>query len=163
MVSNLKKIVYLFFVILIIAFIFYNSIKNGDESTNASTVVLNYINNFFEYIQIDIKLTGHFIRKMAHFIEFFVLGFFSMLFFKEVFGLKFEILGYPLFLSTLIPILDEYIQKFSKGRSSQVSDILIDFSGAFFGIVLGIIISYIIKKIQQNKKYTFFKGNYIFR
>lgn len=163
MVSNIKRIFYLILTILIISFIFYNSIKNGQESSDASRTILNYINHFFEMIGTEISVTGYFVRKMAHFIEFFVLGISAMLLFDSFLGLKIEILGYPLFLCTITPILDEYIQSFSIGRSSQVSDVLIDFSGAFLGILLIFIILVIKNKFRKNRKYTFYKGNYGFK
>lgn len=163
MFKNIKRLLYIILNILIICFIFYNSIKNGEESSNASRVVLNYINQFFEIIGTEINITGYFIRKMAHFVEFFALGLSITLLFNSFLELKIQILGYPLFLCTIIPVLDEYIQKFSIGRSSEVSDILIDFSGAFFGIILIFIISIIKNKITKDKKYRFYKGSYGFK
>ncbi len=39
MFKNIKRLLYIILNILIICFIFYNSIKNGEESSNASRVV----------------------------------------------------------------------------------------------------------------------------
>ena len=133
---NLKKIVYLIVTILVVMFIFYNSIQNGESSSNASTTVLNFINNIINSIGLNFKLEGYFIRKLAHFVEFFTLGIFLMLTFEAFTNKIFSIIGFPMFLAIFIPVIDEYIQIYSDGRTSSVKDVLLDFFGAMIGIII---------------------------
>ena len=133
---NLKKIVYLIVTILVVMFIFYNSIQNGESSSNASTTVLNFINNIINSIGLNFKLEGYFIRKLAHFVEFFTLGVFLMLTFEAFTNKIFSIIGFPMFFAIFIPVIDEYIQIYSDGRTSSVKDVLLDFFGAMIGIII---------------------------
>ncbi len=151
MQKNLKKWIYLTITILIVAFIFYNSIQNGESSSEASTFVLNFVNDLIASIGLKIKLSGHFIRKLAHFIEFFALGVFLMLTFKAFTNKLFSILGFPMFFAIFIPVIDEFIQIYSPGRSSSVKDVLLDFCGAFVGILF-ICICFVIKNKYKFKK-----------
>ncbi|MEG2428883.1 MAG: VanZ family protein, partial [Oscillospiraceae bacterium] len=43
--------------------------------------------------------------------------------------------GTILFIITIIPVCDEFIQTFVVGRSGQVSDVVLDFCGAFVGFI----------------------------
>ena len=145
---NLKKIVYLIVTILVVMFIFYNSIQNGESSSNASTTVLNFINNIINSIGLNFKLEGYFIRKLAHFVEFFTLGVFLMLTFEAFTNKIFSIIGFPMFFAIFIPVIDEYIQIYSDGRTSSVKDVLLDFFGAMIGIII-VSLCFVYKK---NKK-----------
>jgi VanZ family protein len=48
--------------------------------------------------------------------------------------------------------VDEYIQLFSAGRSAQVNDVLLDFSGAVAGFVFFLIIHLIVRTIKKAKR-----------
>ncbi len=146
---NLKKIVYLIVTILVVMFIFYNSIQNGESSSNASTTVLNFINNIINSIGLNFKLEGYFIRKLAHFVEFFTLGVFLMLTFEAFTNKIFSIIGFPMFLAIFIPVIDEYIQIYSDGRTSSVKDVLLDFFGAMIGIIIVSLFFVLNKKIKN--------------
>lgn len=159
---NFKKIFYLLSSILVVLFIFYNSLQNGEESSDTSATVLSFLNDFLEKMGTSFRFEGYFIRKLAHFIEFFALGFFIMLTFEAFTGKTIRGLGYPLFLCLLVPVLDEYIQIFSEGRTSLVTDVLLDFSGAFSGIIFAIILLFIKRKIFYKPKYNKYGGNYRF-
>lgn len=152
---TVKSVVYLVTTILIVAFIFYNSIQNGESSSNASTVVLNLINDLISSIGINFQFSGHFIRKLAHFVEFFSLGFFLMLMFEAFTGKVFSIIGFPMFFAIFIPVVDEYIQIYSPGRTSSVKDVLLDFSGAIIGVIVVSIYFTIKKKYKLKNKYKF--------
>ena len=133
-----KRIIYLICTILITTFIFYNSMKNGEDSSKASMSVLNIINTILNKLGINLTITGHFVRKSAHFIEFFVFGIFIMLIFISFATTNqiFNIIGFPMFFAIFIPVIDEYIQLFSVGRASSVKDALLDFLGSICGILL---------------------------
>ncbi|WP_317366599.1 VanZ family protein [uncultured Tyzzerella sp.] len=141
---HFKKSIYLAITILIISFVFYNSMQNGESSSNTSTAVLMFVNNLINTIGLNFQVSGHFIRKLAHFIEFFALGIFLMLTFEAFTNRLFSIIGFPMFFSIFIPVIDEFIQIYSPGRASSVKDVLLDFSGAILGVLL-VFTSFIIK------------------
>ena len=133
---DFKKIVYLLCTILVVIFIFYNSMQNGDDSSKASMSVLTFINNIITNIGLDFQMEGNFIRKLAHFVEFFIFGTFLMLTFVSFTNKTFSETGFPMFFVTFVPVVDEYIQIFSVGRASSVKDVLLDFFAGMTGIIL---------------------------
>lgn len=147
------KYVYLAITILITAFIFYNSFQSGEISSNTSNKVLDIINNSLSAIGLNLQFTGIFVRKSAHFIEFFVFGVFLMLTINEFYDKTIEILERPLFIGLFVPVIDEYIQSFSPDRVSAVSDVLLDFFGAGTGILLVCIVIAIKDNYNRNNKY----------
>lgn len=96
------------------------------------------------------------VRKYAHFALFFVLGALCTSLFL-VFMPKRKIL--PIFLALLVCLLwasaDEIHQLYVPGRTGQVKDVLIDFSGAFIASVpvlaVRCIIGAISSRICKNK------------
>lgn len=80
-------------------------------------------------VQIFPFLTEHILRKLAHFSEFAVLGIFLG---KSLQGPVMHML----FAGLLCALCDETIQLFVMGRSSQVGDIWVDFSGILAAAVL---------------------------
>ncbi len=145
-----KKAFYIVASVLTICFIFYNSMQNGTTSTQASNTFLQLLNSFLALFNSSFSLTSHFVRKLAHFLEFFLLGFFLTNSFLAFSNKIKHFFGYTLFLSLIVPVLDEYIQLFSYGRSSQVSDVLLDFLSALCGIFF-VMIFHIFKN-KYNKK-----------
>lgn len=137
--SNIRKYIYLSLTIITICFIFYNSTRNGTESTNTSNFFTIILNKIMLSLNTNFNISSHFVRKFAHFIEFFLLGCFITLTFESFTNKAIKNLGNILFLALLTPVCDEAIQIFSEGRSSQVTDILLDFSGALTGIIFIII------------------------
>ena len=69
-------------------------------------------------------------------------------------SLKSVLRRYPVFmilfclLSTAV--VDEFIQSFT-GRTSNVKDILIDFSGAVVGVLLAVCIAAVVRRITGNR------------
>lgn len=153
MYIDFKKIIYLSLTFLIITFIFYNSMKNGQASSEASDLVLQFINNFISKIGVDFKFDGYFIRKLAHFLEFFILGMFIMLTFEAFTNKTFKVLGFPMFFIIFIPVIDEYIQLYSEGRASSVKDVLLDFCGGIVGILLVCLMITIKNKKSRKNRY----------
>ncbi len=121
------------FVVLWILFIFANSMLNATTSSAISSNVANsvsFLSSLFN--PTDLHL---FIRKLAHFIEYAFLGILIAFAIYPLPMIKFKRLkGYSFFL--LIPFMDEAIQLFSKGRSAQLSDIIIDLCGGILGFIL---------------------------
>ena len=81
------------------------------------------------------------VRKLAHLTEFTILGgvLYTILRRNITYGTVIKTIG----LGMLIASLDEFIQLFSPGRSSQISDILIDTVGVVIGILVVKLVHYI--------------------
>lgn len=140
-----KQIILLIVLILAVtAFIFSNSLKGSDASHEDSGRLLAWFQPLMEWLFGEGNTDWSFwLRKTAHIVEFCTLGVLVSLLIDL---LKKGLRGYDLFYVLAVAVVDEFIQSFT-GRTSQVLDILIDFSGALlgFGIVL------LIKKIKKRK------------
>ncbi len=130
--------------LLIVTFIFTNSLENGEESRQSSDVVVDTVKPIVDpQDRIDRETFSFSIRKLAHFTEFFWLG---MALCGVVVGacrrgegarplLSYPPIGGALLLALLTAVTDEWIQSFT-GRTSSVSDVLLDFFGALCGFGL---------------------------
>ena len=137
--------------LFMVAFIFINSALPAEESAETSGGLLGFINGIFAACGFGFELSHNLLRKIAHFVEFFAVGaafLFTLASFTK--NLKAHIIK-PMFAGLLVAVIDETIQLFPQGRSSQVSDVVLDFAGAFCGIMITwFIISKINKKRSQS-------------
>lgn len=125
---------------LLIGFIWTRSMMSAEASTVESTGVLELLIRFLKGIGISAELTDHIVRKAAHFLEFALLGFLSFWCSRR---LKKRILPNLMpvgFACLATAVVDEYIQLFSVGRSSEVFDVVLDFSGSVFGVLFFLLI-----------------------
>lgn len=137
-------------------FIFYMSSQDGTTSGSLSyevskVIILAYNKIFFkgypnEILNQLIWQIHPFVRKTAHFTEFFVLAV-TVAFPLYVYKIR----GMFLFFTggifcVMVAFLDEYSQSFVTGRSPAFRDVLIDSGGAFFGILVAQILCYIGRK-----------------
>ncbi len=125
---------------LLIGFIWTRSMMSAEASTVESTGVLKLLIRFLKGIGISAELTDHIVRKAAHFLEFALLGFLSFWCSRR---LKKRILPNLMpvgFVCLAVAVVDEYIQLFSVGRSSEVFDVVLDFSGSVFGVLFFLLI-----------------------
>lgn len=120
---------------LYIGFIWFHSSMNAEASAAESAGVLGFITGFLKSIGISAELTDHIIRKSAHFVEFALLGFLTFWCSRR---LKKKILANLMpvgFVCLATGVIDEYVQLFSAGRSSEVADVLLDFAGSVTGVL----------------------------
>ena len=112
----------LLLVLLVIGCMYYFS----SQDSNASGELSGWFVTFFKY-----RLSDHFIRKSAHFLEFAALGFLLTTFCgcgkKMLFALP---------IGLLVAAADEFHQTFSAGRAAMLPDVLLDFSGVLFGFAI---------------------------
>ena len=127
------RFIYLGLTVLWLAFIFSNSLKSGDDSTRDSQFFANILNGLLSLVGVspgDGVMTV--VRKGAHVTEFFLLGIFSGGFFtrsfKNIPGYWYKMV-YILFTVLFAACIDEFIQMRIPERSSQITDVFIDFSG----------------------------------
>lgn len=87
-----------------------------------------------------------FVRKLGHFSEYAILGFFAFAYFSNIFqtGREKIQLETSFFISFLFcfsyAVSDEFHQTFVIGRDGNFMDVLIDSGGVLFGIIISIIL-----------------------
>jgi len=157
-----KLIIRIILIILIIAnctTIFCFSAQGADKSNNSSGRVVNTIIEILpntknlsneEKEQVKEKITKP-IRKIAHFSIYTCLGFLLFSLFRT-YKLKAKFrFTYSFILGFLYACSDEIHQKFVGGRSSEITDVLIDSLGVLFGIFISFIMCKFVIKILENK------------
>lgn len=132
---KLIKILYIVFLILYICFIFSNSLKSKESSSNDSASIHMLLNNILAGLKIPIVLSEYFVRKLAHFTEFFILGLSFFGYIRITNKISINRCIQICFASCLVAMTDETIQYFS-GRGSMLLDVWLDFSSSVFAIML---------------------------
>ena len=123
-----------------IVMIFSNSFEIGVLSSARSTQVAEWLNRVLERLNTGIQLEHATVRKMAHFAQFAALGFLLMLTMRVYTSRILGHISWPLFLGLLIAVADESLQLLIPGRSGALVDVLIDFGGVLFGVLLGLFV-----------------------
>ena len=128
---------------LIVFFIWDNSMQNGGSSDGFSLLFAETLTPIVNKLGFhgNIWILNRIVRKLAHLTEFTILGslLYTILRRYITYGTVIKTIG----LGMLIACLDEFIQLFSPGRSSQFSDILIDTVGVITGILVVKLVYYI--------------------
>lgn len=125
--------------------IFTRSMKVASESNAESGRFLVVLQKILPF------LTMNLLRKLAHFAEFAVLGGLLTATVHSFWGKRSYLL--VLLAALLTALADETIQLFVAGRSSQLTDIWLDFSGSLtaFLLIIGIVQ---LKKRRRRAKQT---------
>ena len=121
-----------------ILFIFSNSLRSGSASGQQSKSLLLFLQNVLRSLGIRGEISEYFLRKLAHFGEFAILGLLVCL---DLWRGRILSLADPLrralplaFLSVpfcfCVAGIDEFLQRFSQGRAPLFSDVMIDTLGA---------------------------------
>lgn len=123
------------------AIIFTMSSFNSIESVNQSNYIVNIISNVLNIN--NIELLNLIIRKLAHYIEYLILGILVInMFIKNNIPKSYLI---SIIFCVIYAISDEIHQFLIPGRACQIKDILIDSIGSITGI-------YLYKLISKRKK-----------
>ncbi|MBE6075486.1 MAG: VanZ family protein [Selenomonas ruminantium] len=145
-----KAVVFLLLTVSVTAFIWHNSLQDAVNSREAS--------KFFDLLLVQlVKFSGgtlswrevdHFVRKLAHFTEFALLGMMLRSFFAAALNRGRQLLSrctlLAVCLCAMVAGMDEYLQQFSPGRSCQLSDVALDSSGALMGILVVELLFYLL-------------------
>lgn len=145
-------------ILLLLCFIFGNSLLDGEKSGEMSASVLDFLHpilrpvaELFSREPVTEESLHHLVRKLAHFTEFAVLACFSALLLLRLCGRwRTPYLGYLLFGTLLAAVTDEFIQSFT-GRGSGVRDVVLDFCGALTGMALTFLLSALIRRRGKHK------------
>lgn len=147
-----KKIVLWVLVISCMATIFAFSSQNADDSTDLSDGILIDIVNFLkiDLTEQEMLFLSFFIRKTAHFTIYALLS--SLIYTLvrtgyEKPGKLAAAISLP--VSLLYAATDEVHQLFVADRSGQLTDVLLDFSGAVTGVVITWIIYIVVRRVKN--------------
>ncbi len=135
------KIKRIFLYILIVAialtiiFIFSNSLKTKDQSLEDSNAVGGFISSIFPPESDIGKFILEYIRKIAHFTEYGLLGIEAAILVIFYFKKRICAALVSLNLSLIVAFIDESLQYISD-RGPSISDVWIDVGGfAFFSLI----------------------------
>ncbi len=147
--------------VLAVAFIFSNSLKRASVSSEESSQVVKIIQEVVGAIHPESPIataTGddyvklhQFVRKLAHFTEFALVGtlfcwtYFS--YFKEKKGTFIPALGV-----FAVACTDELLQFLSPGRGPSVVDVCIDCFGGAFGVAFGFLLIWLLERMIRKRK-----------
>ena len=109
------------------AFIFCRSAQPAVSSKEESGRLLTFLQQFFPW------LTVFLIRKAAHMAEFFILG---VLLCGTVCASGRFLAWIPTLAGLTVAVSDELIQLTQDGRSCELRDMAIDFSGVLLAVIL---------------------------
>lgn len=137
----IKKILSVLLVIIWSLFIFTNSNQNGESSTGNSNKLISKVVSILTNVEEGTKEMDEIVekfnlpvRKTAHFIEYFLLAVFVVYALLTLNVPSYLIIA--IIYSVLFAISDEVHQLFIDGRSGQLSDVLLDSSGALIGVYI---------------------------
>ncbi|MBO5332896.1 MAG: VanZ family protein [Clostridia bacterium] len=133
-------------VVVCMGFIFSLSAQNGEESSDLSG---SFVMAILEWLKLDVD--EGLLRTCAHCLEFMGL---SLLIFNATYATcEKKITPLIAFAGTVLyAITDEIHQIFVPGRAFQISDILVDSTGALIGIIASFIALKIILYITKRRK-----------
>lgn len=136
--KHILSYILILLIVLTVAFIWGNSMLDGESSAELSNGLLDKLRPYLALAGISPE-DDIWLRKLAHFCEFSLLGFELCL----LFVLR-EKQGRAAFASASVSALvvaavDEGIQMFS-GRYSHILDVLLDFCGAVCGAAVLLVI-----------------------
>lgn len=142
------RIVFTVALLACIAFIFRNSLQEGTLSSARSRAVMEKINEILSAVHLG-PVSEHIVRKLAHFCEFTLEGFLLMLCLRVYTNRFVRHVSWPLLGGMTTALMDETIQLWSPGRSSQVRDVWIDMAGVVFGIFVALVLLLILRGMMS--------------
>ena len=135
-----------------IAFAFIHSSMPADLSSEESESVMAVLQYILDFLGFSAELTDHIVRKAAHFAEYTAIG---MLLASCAYSFSrtkpYRYYSQILFAGLVTAVIDETIQLNVAGRSGQITDVLLDFSGVITGAVIMLLVYMIYRKIRKIK------------
>ena len=146
-------------IVALLCFVFGNSMLSKQESAEVSSTVMELVRGLLRPIvewitggAVDDTLLHKVVRKGAHFAEFALLSALLTGLLRLLCGTwRTHAMGYVLFFSLLIGVLDEFLQSFT-GRGTSVRDVMLDFCGALIGIGCAIVLIELYDWIRWKRK-----------
>lgn len=142
MVTNIlkKKLIYvltIFWICIIFSFSLQPSDKSEQVSDGVGQLIVEHsapevAEKFDSLSVIEWKSFYKFVRKCAHFIEFFILGILMSMSMRQNHVVHKKRIAFV--LCAVVAIIDETIQLFVPGRAGLVTDVILDNCGSLAGI-----------------------------
>lgn len=158
--KTILRVILIILIVINCTTIFCFSAQGAEKSNKSSGRVVNTIIEKLpktknlpkeEKEKVREKITKP-IRKLAHFSIYTCLGLLLFSFFQTFNQIKSTVkFAYSWGLGIFYACTDEIHQKFVGGRSSEITDVLIDSMGVLFGIFISFIVCKHIIKISKNK------------
>ena len=126
-------------------FILNRSSQSAAVSSEESGWVLAHVQRVLPFV------TMHLLRKAAHFSEFAILG---CLFFATWHLIKKPGILVPAGFGLLVAVCDELLQLSSEGRSCELRDILLDFTGVLTAVLMLRLLLHLLRKRQMRDQKT---------
>lgn len=150
--SMLFRVIVFILTVGMIAFAFIHSSMPADLSSEESESVMDFLQYILNSLGFSAELTDHIVRKTAHFAEYTVIG---MLLVSCAYSFSrtkpYRYYSQILFVGLATAVCDETIQLNVAGRSGQITDVLLDFSGVITGAVFMLLIYMLYRKIRRIK------------
>ncbi len=149
-VNKLLRIVLLLLIICTILFIWTQSCLGKDASSAQSSWVRQFLQNAVDLLGLPIEVTVHATRKLAHFLEFFLLGLEVTLY--GICGRtpdRHDIVWMPGTVF-LVAFMDETIQIFS-GRGPAITDVWLDIAGGVTAMLLVFAFYYLVAACKRKR------------
>ena len=146
-----KKIILLVLCVLMLCFIWGNSVLSTETSVKISSTVGEMLAVFFGEGDATETVGGLSVRKMGHFVEYFALGVLMLSMLTSWFKGAYVRYSLAAFSGLFVPFVDETIQIFS-GRGSSLRDVWIDVGGYACGVALACAAFAILKGLESRVK-----------
>ena len=128
-----------------ICFIWGNSLEGPAASAAKSETVTRAVQSVLPFSFLNVRL----MRKLAHFAEFAALGaVLTMPLCSSCRAVSKKDAGRRLKAAFCIAAIDEGIQLFN-GRSAQITDVLLDFTGALTGFFLFLSVFFLLRRLRH--------------
>ena len=138
---NKRRLMLFLALFLWILFIFGHSLQPAAASTQESDSVRRLLS-----LLLRCELASAFVRKLAHFVEFWVLGALAACFFAGWAGRLPQTLFYSAVLGMMTALCDETIQLFVAGRDGRILDVWLDFAGSCTGAAMVLAVLYFARR-----------------
>ncbi|AFV05125.1 VanZ family protein [Dehalobacter sp. CF] len=145
-ISKKRLVISIFLLLILIALMMISwklSDENGMQSNDLSMKIAKKIEYGFDnYFDINHKDTfwkttfNQILRKVAHFIEYAVIGSVMCLMFNAAIRKAWVAALISIALSPAFGLIDEYHQMFSPMRTPRLLDVYIDTTGILFGVII---------------------------
>lgn len=146
------RVIFTLLTVLVLVFIFGNSATTGDDSSQLSLIVTEWLNGLLKAFGLRFELTHTVVRKLAHFTEYSVLGILltatTWSWLSER-SRRFWRVWLPLLGGLLTATLDELLQTRVNGRYGCVADVILDFAGVLWAALTA---SALLVLIETKKK-----------
>lgn len=155
-----SRLIFIFLSIIFMIIIFMFSSENGSDSQNTSGIITEFVaksmvDDFKKLSESDkndiLDTISYLVRKTAHYSIYTSLGFCISCAFGRRKALSRKSL-YSLLICFAYACSDEFHQYFVPERSCQLTDVLIDTSGALTGIVISLAVMFAFFRIKEKSK-----------